>query len=715
MSVSVKRERAAGKLGRVIFPLLDALGWKGDKRMFLNAMPYDLNRLELDDLVNTIASLGFKVNKTSGTLRGLDGRMLPCLYLDRNQNPLVLLNFENGRFLGYDSWAAQFKEIQPNSEKGTFFFFEAMEDSISNLENPQQHWFSNIMTRFKGIGAVALFISFLLTFTTLMVPFIVMGIYSQIDTAESLTGFWGIGIGVLGLLLVDFFFRLFRYRIVTFLGARLDYLISTQVFRRILYFSPTSTENAPIGTQIIRMRDFASVRNFIEGPGLVALLELPFIIILFVGLVLMGGSLAYIPLVAAILLIIFSVIAMPFSRKATLEASEHVSKLQSFMIEFFTEFQAIRMSGLAHRWKRHFETLSANAALGSLASANISTVITCVSQGAVQLAGIVTIGMGVLGVLNGQYSSAVLIAAMLLVWKIMAPLTSGFSIFSQSIHIRKSIDQLNRFMVIPLEQTTSDMAEIRLRGPIEFKGVSLKYKQDYHPALLGIDLTIDTGEFAVIRGHDGAGKSSLLKLILGMYKPQAGKVAIDSFNIQQLAPTRLRRSIMYLPQEDTLFHVSIRQNLQYYSPTADDDDMEKALRAVGLWEEIQAMPDKLDSEIWKGRAEGDDVSLTRRLCLARALLNDADVVLLDEPTRGLQREDVVKLLDVLRAFKQSKTVILVSNNSVFLPLADKIVTLDMGKIVDVSVPATEEEDAPAGAKLMQDVVETPEVRSAGRQ
>lgn len=239
MSTPMKRERVSGKLGRVIFPILDALGWEGDKRQFLNALPYDLNRFDLDDLVNTIASLGYAVNKTSGSLKELDARMLPCLYLDRDRNPLMLLNFEDGRFLCYDSWISQFKKIEPNSAKGTFFFFENLGDSLSNLENPQQHWFSTFVTRFKGSGAVALFLSFLLTFTTLLMPFIVLGIYSQIDTAESMTGFWGIGIGVLGLLLIDLLFRLFRHRIVTFLGARMEYLITTQVFRRILDFSPT--------------------------------------------------------------------------------------------------------------------------------------------------------------------------------------------------------------------------------------------------------------------------------------------------------------------------------------------------------------------------------------------------------------------------------------------------------------------------------------------
>jgi len=291
-----------------------------------------------------------------------------------------------------------------------------------------------------------------------------MGIYSQISTAESIDSFWIIGLGIAGILLVDFFLRIFRHRLLSYLGARMGFLVSTQVFKRILSFKPSATENASIGSQIVRMRDFNTVRSFIDGAGMTSIMDLPFFILLFIGLIVMAGNLAYVPLTGLLILVIFSLSILPAIRKNNIEAAGSSSQKQAFLIEFFSEFRAIRMSGLAGKWRDTYEILSANSAMDSLKTANINSVINNFSQAVVSVAGAMTITLGVVGVLQGQYGAAVLIAAMMLVWKILSPLTTGFSVFSQSVRIKKSIDQLNRLMAMELEETDSEMLPLTFRG-----------------------------------------------------------------------------------------------------------------------------------------------------------------------------------------------------------------------------------------------------------
>jgi len=667
-----------------MLPVLDALGWKGGKRAFLNALPYDFRDFDTHDMMNTMANLGFRVKPASGKLNKLDTRLLPCLFIDRKNQAYVLLSLENDGYFCYSGETGNFEILDLGWKTGEFYFFEDLSESSRNPEKEQKDWFSIFFTRFRKPLVVSLVLSFLLALTALAAPFIVMGIYSQINSAESMTGFWIIGAGILGILMVDLFFRLIRHWILGFLGARMGFLVSTQVFKRILSFNPSATENASVGSQIVRMRDFNSVRSFVEGPGMTSVMDLPFLVILFIGLIIMAGSLALIPVTAAMVLVIFSFSILPFVKKNNLEAADSAGKKQSYLIEFFSEFRAIRMSGLSLKWKDKYEQLSANAAVDVLRTANINSVINNVSQGVVSIAGAVTITLGVFGVLNGRFSGAILIAAMMLVWKILSPVSSGFSVFSQTIRIKKSLQQLNRLMTMKLEATDVNIPPVQFNGRIRFKGVSLRYKPDYYPALLGVDLRVEKGQFVVINGHDGAGKSTLLKLILGMYKAQAGTIMLDETNIQQLAPAMLRRSVAYLPQEEVLFNISIEKNMKYASPTSSREKIVSVLEKLGVDKDLKNLPDYLETSVAQLEGVPDASSIKKSLCIARTLLNDSQIVLLDEPDRGIGKKYLPGLMNTLAELKAlNKTVLVASNHPDFIKFADTVVTFNLGTIINI--------------------------------
>lgn len=692
MSKVIKEERVSGGLGRCILPMLDALGWKGGQRTFLNALPYDYRNFSTDDMMNTMANLGYRVSSSGGTLDNLDERLLPCLFIDAEDNAHVLLNTEKEGYFSYKGDPGEFIIIEPGKREGKFYFFKNLAESSRNPEREQSNWFSTFIVRFRKPLLTALFISLLVTLSALAMPFVVMGIYSQINTADSLTGFWIIGAGILFLLLMDLAMRLFRDWILGFIGSRMGFLVSTQVFKRILSFSPSATENAPVGSQIVRMRDFNSVKSFIEGPAMTSVLELPFLEILFIGLIFMAGPLALVPVGAFIILFFFTMFILPFVRKINSETAESASKKQAYLIELFSEFKDIRMSGLSRRWIENFEKISAESAVDIHKTTNINSLINNVSQGIVTIAGALTISLGVYGVLNREYSGAVLIAAMMLVWKILSPISSGFTVMSQTIRIRKSLQQLNRLMGMKLEPSSDNSIPVKFNGKINFKGVSLRYKPDYYPALLGIDLSIKKGEFVIIKGHDGAGKSTLFKLILGMYKAQAGTITIDETNIQQLPPTVLRRSIAYLPQEDVLFNVGITKNMKYASPTSGAGDIERVLEKLDLIEDINGLPEQLETPVTQLNSIPGHLSVKKRLCIARTLLNDSNIILLDEPDRGLEKKDIERLVGILSELKSEKTILLNTNNPEFTKLADKIVTLNIGTLAKIEKAENRKED-----------------------
>jgi len=315
-------------------------------------------------------------------------------------------------------------------------------------------------------------------------------------------------------------------------------------------------------------------------------------------------------------------------------------------------------------------------------------VINNVGQGLVTTAGAITIGVGVIKVLEGSLGAGGLMASMMIVWRILAPVKTAFSVFSQSIRIKKSAEQLDRLMSIELEKSFNRETDVALdlKGLISFQNVSIRYSQDAPPALLGIELAVEQGEMVALTGHDGAGKSTMLKLMLGMYKPQSGRILLDRFNIQQLDTTQVRRSIGYCPTVDDHFFGTIAQNFRLVDPTLTDDEILEVVDRVGMTETLKELPNGLNSKI------GDQISkrisglLSRQISIVRALLNNPPILLLDEPEHGLTAKDLVGFGKLLESLKRNKTIILVTQNKQLLKLADRVVVMEDGKIVDIKSP-----------------------------
>ncbi len=385
---------------------------------------------------------------------------------------------------------------------------------------------------------------------------------------------------------------------------------------------------------------------------------------------------------------LFSLLTIPLIRRINEVSSLATTKRNEFTIELLSRFRELRLAGASKSWKERYRKISADAIIGSYKTTQINTVINNVGQGLVTTAGAITIGVGVIKVLDGSLGAGGLMASMMIVWRILAPVKTAFSVFSQSIRIKKSADQLDRLMSIELEKSFNRETDVALdlKGLIRFQNVSIRYSQDAAPALLGIELTIDKGEMVALTGHDGAGKSTMLKLMLGMYKPQSGRILLDRFNIQQLETTQVRRSIGYCPTVDDHFFGTIFQNFRLVDPTLTDDEIMKVVEQVGMTDTLKELPNGLNSKI------GDQISkrmsglLSRQISIVRALLNNPPILLLDEPEHGLTSKDLVGFGKLLQSLKHNKTIILVTQNKQLLKLADRVVMMEEGKIADIKSP-----------------------------
>jgi ABC-type bacteriocin/lantibiotic exporter with double-glycine peptidase domain len=269
---------------------------------------------------------------------------------------------------------------------------------------------------------------------------------------------------------------------------------------------------------------------------------------------------------------------------------------------------------------------------------------------------------------------------------VLAPLQLGIATLQRLTQIRQGIAQIDQLLRLKPELTdraAPAVVQRVFRGQITLNRVSLRYRAEAEPALLGVDLAVKAGEMVGLAGHSGAGKSTALKVMAGLYQPQAGTVMLDGLDIRQMTPAELRLAVTYAPQNRHMFYGTIAQNLRLAAPTASTPDLHAALAEAGGLEEVLALKDGLDTQLGDQGASGLPAGLLQRIALARVFLRPAAVLLLDEPGQWLDTNGDAALMAALQRRKGKQTIILISHRPSHLALCDRVATFDGGRIVQM--------------------------------
>lgn len=348
----------------------------------------------------------------------------------------------------------------------------------------------------------------------------------------------------------------------------------------------------------------------------------------------------------------------------------------------------IKQNGGENKWRERARTLSADAAYANLAVARHFAMSQNIAQTLMTLAGIATLGFGVLQAMDGSMSLGALIATMILVWRVLAPIQSLFGLAQRIEQLQQSVEQLVGVLNFDMEQQPNDAptTSIRFKGEIDLNRVSMRYSSDANAALLGISLKINPGEVIGVVGDSGSGKSTLAKLILGLYRPQGGTVSIDGIDIRQLRPITLRQTIAYVPQRNHAFPGTILENIRLGDPGASIARVGEACRKAGLLHKIDALPRGFDSAFKDGLQSFLPAGFLRQICLARAFLRDAPIYVLDEPALALDDPDERQLLQTIEELRGRATVIMITQRPSHMRLCDKLVILDNGQVQKFGPP-----------------------------
>ncbi len=677
-------------LSNCLAPLLQGLGWRGHPRHVAESIPHFLDSLDITSFRNIFANLRYASWPLDISLSKIDSRLLPCLFLPDKGSALVLISLEGNIAHVYDGGKNVYEDIPRSSMHGTAYIFHQLETDAQQNLKAKLGWFRAIGERFRGLIYQTLGLTLILNLLALATPLFVMAVYDKVVATGSLKTLAYFAIGVVIAICCDMVLRGLRARTLAYIGARLDNIVGNAVFQRILFLPPSFTERATVGAQVARIKDFESVREFFTGPIALTFIELPFTIIFIIVIGALGGPVAFVPIVMVVLFVLLGAVVQPLIQQSIAKSAKGSSRRQELMVETLGEMRAVKTSAGEGKWLERYRDFSARSALNSFYISQYSALIQTISSILMTGAGLATVSFGVFRVLGGHMTIGALVASMILVWRILAPLQTAFVSMTRLTQVKSSVNQINSLMNLKAEREPDKVVNPlnRLKGFVSFSRVSMRYNPESDPALVGVSFDIEPGEVIAIIGGNGSGKSTILKLLAGLYVQQAGSVRVDDQDLRQLDVIELRHAISYVPQTIQFFYGTIAQNMRLTHPTASDEELKWAANEAGILEDILALEQGsgkwkktgFDVRIGDSSATQMPTSLLQGLNLARGYLKRAPIMLFDEPGNGLDYEGDQVFMKKVDRLRGNTTVFIVTHRPSHLKMADKIIWMDSGHI-----------------------------------
>ncbi len=666
-----------------LLPLLEELDWNGSPRRLFEALPHLADALTIEEFRGVLARLGYRSVPQQLRLKDLDQRFLPCLFEADDGRPFVVRERGENSLSLFDGTMGTLRDEHRLTTKGTAYFIEPMETRGSEDRASSTSWLLKFIGRFRPVITLLFAVTFVSNLFALAVPLFIMGVYDQVIAAGSTDTLHYFLCGMAIALLADTALRLLRARALSYIGARLDVLLGSEVFGQVLNLPLRFTQNASVGAQVTRLRQFETLRDFFTGPLAGVVFDLPFVGVFIIAIGLLAGPLVWVPLALLVAFLILTAVLAPLMRRRLAEGATVRNQRQSFLIELFSQHRSIRDCHVEDVWRDRFREVSARHAKAFFRTQQLNLTAQTLAQLFMMAAGIATLGLGTLEVMAGNMSGGALIAVMALTWRVLAPLQVGFLGLTRLEQIRLAITQIDRLLKMESEYDVSrtDLLFRSFRGDCGFHRVSFRYVNSSEPALLGVNLNIPAKQCVAVAGSSGAGKSTLLKLLAGLYEPQSGFVTIDALDIRQIDKRELRASFGYCPQRVHLFHGTVSQNIRFANPTASDAEVARAAMDAGLMEDILALPDGFETRLTEAELRHVSESFKHQLMLARAYVTEAPVYLFDEAAASLDHDGDERFRKKLQALSKQATVIMVTHRPSLMRLADRVVYLHEGQIL----------------------------------
>ncbi|MEC5161082.1 MULTISPECIES: type I secretion system permease/ATPase [unclassified Janthinobacterium] len=538
-------------------------------------------------------------------------------------------------------------------------------------------WFWDVFNRNRWVFRWALLGTLVLNVIGALVPFYAMAVYDRVIPNNATASLAVLTVAAVALTGFELAMRLLRGELVETASRRIDVALSASIFAQCLRLRAASRP-ASGGALANTVRDFESVREFFASSTLTALGDVPFLL-LFLGVIaLVGGWLALVPLAAIPILLLVALAAKrPLARHVAASMQESGQRT-AHLFESMNGLDTIKALG-AEAWsRRKWEGLTVAIAANSVETREIVSRVNYINTAVLALAGTAVVAVGALLMGEKLLTLGQVIAVSMLTGRALAPVSQIAGLIMRWEQTKLSYEALNKIMQAPTDDDGASLQAPPLSGRIEFRDVGFAYPQSA-PLLEKLNLTIAPGQRVGVIGKLGSGKSTLLRLLLNQYGPSSGGVLFDDLASTQLDPLSLRRQIGYVPQDVTLFHGTLRENIELGRSQADDAGLLEAIRLACLDDIVSQLPQGVATEVGE-RGERLSGGQRQAVAMARALLAKPPILLLDEPSSMFDPATEQRLIGRLRSLRDT-TIVLVTHRMAMLALVDRLIVFDRGRIV----------------------------------
>nr|WP_298410016.1 type I secretion system permease/ATPase [uncultured Halomonas sp.] len=550
-------------------------------------------------------------------------------------------------------------------------------------QQKQRHWFWGVILENRRLYRDVLIASIVINLFAIAMPLFVMNVYDRVVPNQATETLWALAVGIFLVLCFDLILRLTRNAFVDLAASRADVKLSSKLMQRVLGMR-MEARPASTGSFASTLQSFESVRGFIGSATVVSLVDLPFVL-LFAGIIAIISPYLIIPIVIGVVFVLLYALAAQSKMHALSETTWRVgAQRNATLVESLANLETVktlrgegRIQGV---WEKTTAFLSRTSAQMRLLGSSVGSV----AQWTQQSVAVAIIIIGVYLIVAGDLSQGGLIAAYLLSSRAMAPVSQAAALMAQYHNASTALTSLNEVMEKPEERPEGRqyVSRAQVNGHLELRGVTLRYPNEERDALRDVSLKIRAGEKVAVLGRMGSGKSTLNKLLQGLYQPTAGAVMVDDVDIRQLDPIELRRHIGYVPQDISLFYGSLRDNIVAAggSDGIDDEALLRSLKIGGLESMVSAHPQGVEMPVGErgGLLSGGQ---RQSVAIARALVNDPQILLLDEPTSAMDHAGEEAFKRKLAVYAKSRTLIVMTHRSSLLALMDRIVVMDGGRVV----------------------------------
>ena len=642
-------------------------------------------------IVRLAVKLGFESSINRKTLGQITEISLPLILITKNNGSIVLkaiLGEDNFEIIGA-SGLNKIKRVSKQyiEDLYTGFCIEFVKKysfdkrALELILEEKPSWIGQTIRQYKKIYIQIGVATLMINIFAMIYPLFVMNVYDRVIPNNSIYTLWALVIGITLIYLFDFIMKVLRTVFIDLTSKSNNLAIETELFEKVigmhLNYMPKSA-----GGFANSIKDVSHIREFFTSGMLSSIIDLPFVIIFLIFINFLAGSVALISIISLLLTVVVSLYYRAKMRSSVMLNMQGLAQKQAIVVEALNNLENIKGIGAEDRmqtlWKNYLEIENEHGHNTKYFSGMASNIVQFIQQ----IAQVVTILWGSYKVLELHLTVGTLIACSILVGRVLAPITSLSSMLVRFEQVKQALFSIEKILNTPQEFLLNKqyIYKSELTGDISFEHVSFAYPNAKILTLEDINFTIKKGEKVGIVGYMGSGKTTILRLLMKLYDPNKGMIKIDNVDLSEIDPYNLRMYMGYVSQEPTLFFGTIRDNLLIGNANVSDEKLAWAAEKSGLLDFISKYPQGIGFPLGEGGA-GLSFGQRQTVNITRCLLRDPKILLMDEPTSGMDNTSELYFIKRFQSLLTDQTFILVTHRKSLLALVDRVIIIHNGKII----------------------------------